>query len=64
MLQLNTEPLEQSRSTVVVDTTLFSDLQVHQHWHDVFQQWALLLSTSMVMSGWSVNGNTLISVQA
>ena len=27
---LSTEPLKQSRSTVDVDTTLFSDLQVHQ----------------------------------
>ena len=28
---LATEPLKQHRSTVVVDTTLFLDLQVHQH---------------------------------
>ena len=57
---LSTEPLKQSRSTIVVDTTLFSDLQVHQHWHDVFQQWVLLLNASMVMSGRSVKVTTLI----
>ena len=60
---LATEPLKQRRSTVVVDTTLFSDLQVHQHWHDVFQHWVWLLVlccfTSMVMWGRSVNVTTL-----
>ena len=35
------------------------DLQAHQHWHDVFQQWDVLLNTSMVMSGWPVNVTTL-----
>ena len=28
---LATQPLKQRRSTIVFDTTLFSDLQVHQH---------------------------------
>ena len=32
---LATEPLKQRCSTVNIDTTLFSDSQVHQHRHDV-----------------------------
>ena len=61
---LATEPLKQRRSTVVVDTVLISDLQVHQNWHDVFQHRVLLLNAYMVMSGWSVNVTTLIPGQA
>ena len=57
---LSTVPLKQSRSTVIVDTTLFSDLQVHQHRHDVFHFPFLLLNTSMVMSGRSVHVTTLL----
>ena len=56
---LSTEPLKQSRSTVVVDTTLFSDLKVHQHWRFPTANF----NTSMVMSGRPVNGTTLIHGQ-
>ena len=60
---LSTEPLKQSRSTVVVDTTLFSDLQVPTLTRR-FPTLSFVGNTSMVMSGRSVNVAALIPGQA
>ena len=60
---LSTEPLKQRRSTVDVDTTLFSDLQVHQMTRR-FPTLSLVAKTTMVMSGRPFNVTTLIPGQA
>ena len=46
---LATDPLKQRRSTVAVDTTLFSDLQVHRR----FPSQSLVVAVFVALRPWS-----------